>query len=181
MFCYSFMCRQRLLLLIPGILVLVTACTSPQKKLVRGMSSLQAQWQTNLAYQTQAPERTLDWPAALELLRANNLKLRQARTEVTNAQEAVRQVFRDLVPTLSMNAGVSKNLVDLPSVGANDVTFSVDSLFNVPGLVSFGARFYMTRLAKLRAEAAYALTEREQIIELYKLFWAAQEQLVEFD
>jgi hypothetical protein len=113
-------------------------------------------------------------------LQAHNLKLRQAATDVTNALEGVRQVYRDLVPMLDLQAGASKKMVDLPSIGPNDVTLSVDSFFNIPDLISFGARLYVTRLALIRAEAAYALTKREQIIELYKLFWSArgvQEQM----
>jgi hypothetical protein len=173
-------CRPRIrpplfLLVATVMVVFLAACTSPRTKIAREMGILQEQWHTNLAHQAQAPERPLDWPAALELLRAHNLKLRQAQVEVTNAQESVNQVFHDLIPTLSLNASVSKTLVDLPSVSPKDVSFSASSLFDIPGLVSFGARYYMARLGKIRAEAACALTEREQIIELYKLFWAAQE------
>ncbi|HSM86965.1 MAG TPA: hypothetical protein VLT16_12470, partial [Candidatus Limnocylindrales bacterium] len=150
-------------------------CSSPKQRVAQRMDSLRTEWKTNLAYRARLPERAVDWPAALAELRAHNLKLRLAATEVTNSQEAVRQVFRDLVPMLNLHAGISKRLVDLPSIGANDVTFSADSFFNIPGVLSFGARLYVTRLAELRAEAAYALAERQQIIDLYKLFWAAED------
>jgi hypothetical protein len=154
---------------------LVAGCKSPQTRIAHQVANLETRWTTNIVQQQQLPIRALDWPSALAELKANNLKLRQARTEVTNAQEAVRQVFRDLVPSLNLHAGISKRVVDLPSVGANDVSFSADSIFYIPGLMSFGARLYMSRLYRLRVEAAYALTERQQVIELYKLFWAAQE------
>ncbi|MCI0534617.1 MAG: hypothetical protein L0Z50_05260 [Verrucomicrobiales bacterium] len=133
------------------------------------VESLKKQWQTNLEAQANLPVRVLDWPTALAQLRAGNLKLRQARTEVTNSQEAVRQVFRDLAPTLNLRSGVNKRLKDISNLNFNDVTFSADSFFSLPGVVSFGARFYATRLYELRAETAFVLTEREQIIELYKL------------
>lgn len=139
------------------------------------MEGLRHEWATNLAWQATLPERTLDWPGALAMLQTQNLKLRQARTELTNAQEAVRQVFRDLVPMLNLHAGVAKRLVDVPTIGANDVSLSADSFFNIPGLVSFGARLYITRLGALRAESAAKLTEREEIISLYRLFWEAEE------
>src|SRR4051812_49097217 len=84
---------------------LLTACTSPRTRVAQGIEKLALEWQTNLAHQAQLPERTLDWPSALAQLRAGNLKLRQTRTELTNAQEAVRQVFRDLVPSLNLHAG----------------------------------------------------------------------------
>jgi hypothetical protein len=170
--------RSSVLIVILIATVAVTflpACTSPRTRVAERMGTLGTEWKANLEYQARLPERTLDWPGALAELRAGNLKLRQAKTEVTNAQESVRQVFRDLVPTLNLHAGLTKRLVDIPSVGANDVNFSADSFFNIPGVVSFSARLYINRLYLLRAEAAYALAEREQIIELYKVFWAAQD------
>ncbi|MFO1498471.1 MAG: hypothetical protein U1G07_08785 [Verrucomicrobiota bacterium] len=153
----------------------LAACSSPQARVARRAADLGLEWQTNLVHQIQRPERILDWPAAVALLRAHNLKLRQVRTDLTNAQEQVRQVFRDLVPTLNLHAGANKRLVDLPEVGGNDIVFSADTIFSIPGVVNFNARLYLSRLYLLRAEAAYALSEREQIIELYKLFWAAQD------
>lgn len=155
--------------------VLAMGCRSPKVRVAQHADALRLEWATNMAAQAHLPERILDWPAAVSQLRANNLKLRQSRTDLTNAQEAVRQVFRDLAPTLNLRAGVSKTVVDIPSIDADDVTFSADSLFTIPGVVNMSARLYATRLAKLRAEAAYALAEREQLIELYKLFWVSRE------
>jgi len=150
-----------------------TACRSPKTRVARQVESLRNEWQMNLNTQAHLPVRVLDWPTALAQLRSDNLKLRRARTDVTNSQEAVRQVFRDLTPTLNLRSGVSKNIKDISNLEFNDITFSADSIFSLPGLVSFGARIYATRLFQLRAETAYLLTEREQVIELYKLFLAA--------
>jgi len=109
------------------------------------------------------------------LMLSENLKLRQARTEVTNAQENLRQVYKDLIPTLNARAGVSKRIADLANISQNDVTLSADSFFNVPGVMSFGSRLYAARLYLLRAGAALELAEREQMIELYRLFFSAEE------
>lgn len=155
--------------------LLLLACRSPQERVGQRMETLRAEWQTNVLRQSQLPVREIDWPGALAELQANNLKLRQARNEVTNSREAVRQIFRDLTPTLNLRAGITKNLESLGSTTLDDITFSADSFFNVPGLVSFGARLYAARLFQLRAEAALELTEREQTVELYKLFLLAQE------
>jgi hypothetical protein len=157
------------------VLTLISGCASPREKVAERAGALGATWQTNVTYQAQRPEREIDWHAAVAELRANNLKLRQAQTEVTNTQEAVRQIFRDLTPTLNLRAGISKRLVDIPQISPNDATFSADSFFNLPGLVSFGARLYIARLQQLRAETVAALVDREQLIELYKLFWFAED------
>jgi hypothetical protein len=150
-------------------------CRSPQTRVQDRMKDLRVQWQTNVLHQSNLPERILDWSTAVTELRKNNLRLRQARLEVTNSQEAVRQIFRDLTPTLNLRAGVSKTLKNISSTTIDDVTFSADSFFNIPGLVSFGARLYVARLFQLRSETASALAEREQTIELYKLFLAGQD------
>ena len=60
-------------------------------------ASLIANWQAEVARHTALPERTLDWSEALALLERNNLKLRSARVDITNAQELAYQVFRDLI------------------------------------------------------------------------------------
>jgi hypothetical protein len=158
-----------------GLAMIAGGCGSPAKKVARHVGDLRQQWQTNMAHQAMLPERTLDWPSAVELMVSNNLKLKQARTEITNAQENVRQVYKDLIPTLNGRAGVSKNIADIGNIGPDDITLSADSFFNVPGVVGMSARLYGAQLYKLRAESAYALAEREQMIELYRLFFSAEE------
>jgi hypothetical protein len=155
--------------------LLALGCRSPQTRVDQHVRDLHLEWQTNLAHQAALPERVVHWNEAVALLLENNLKLRAARVEVTNSQEAVRQIYRDLTPTLSLRAGISKRLQDISAVTFDDVTFNADSFFNIPGLVSFGARLYTTKLFRLRSETAYELARREQVIELYRLFWAALE------
>jgi len=161
--------------LLSVIALMFSACSSPQKKVAGHMDRLRYAWETNLQEQASLPEKVLDWPSAVELVLTNNLKIAQAKAEITNAIENVHQVYKDLIPTLTMRAGVSKQLSDLANLNANDFTFSADSFFNVPGVVSFGSRLYAARLYAFRAQAAYELAEREQLIELYRLFYSAEE------
>lgn len=165
-------------LAMPACLLFAAAwigCGSPGKRVDRQVTSLREQWQTNVLRQANLPERSLDWPGAVRVMEAHNLKLRQARTELTNAQENVRQVFKDLIPTVNGRAGVSKRVADLSNIGPDDVTISADSFFNIPGVVSFSARLYAAQLYRLRAEAAAELAHREQMVELYRLFFSAEE------
>src|SRR5688572_9789576 len=76
-------------------IVLAIGCGSPNKKVTEHMERLRYQWQTNLTQQVNLPEQVLDWTNAAELVLRNNIKLIQSRTEITNAQENVRQVFKD--------------------------------------------------------------------------------------
>ena len=161
------------------LMVLLCACKSPEKQVSIHLEGIRAAWQTNLEHQVNLPERQLDWPSALELLLANNPKLRQARVDYTNNVENYRQIFRELIPTLNARAGVTKRLASLNTLSVEDVTFSADSFFNVPGIVNYAARIYVARLVLLRSRTAYQLAEREQVIELYRLFNGIQEEAAE--
>lgn len=170
-------CNMRLGLASALCFVFLTAgCLSPKKKITEQLPRIQSEWRTNVAWQAALPEQVLNWPQACSMLWANNLKLRRARNDITNNQESVRQVFQDLLPTLNLRSGVSKSIRDLSMTTLDDVTFSVDSFVNVPGLVSLNSRYFATRLGLARAKTLYQLTEREQSLELYKLFLDVQGQ-----
>lgn len=139
------------------------------------MPALRTHWKADVAHQSALPERRVDWSEAQQLLLASNLKLRSARVDITNSQELARQPYRDLIPTINLRSGVTKSLKNLPATSVDDVTFNVDSFFNVPGVVNFHSRLFSGRLAALRAQTAERLVEREQTIELYKLFLQSRE------
>ncbi|MDB6068800.1 MAG: hypothetical protein JWR26_5008 [Pedosphaera sp.] len=161
---------------IPSLaLVLLTGCLSPQNKVARELPALHHRWQADVARQSALPERALAWPEALALLQQNNLKLRAARVDITNSQELARQVFRDLIPTINLRSGLSESLKNLPAASINDVTFNIDSFFNIPGVVNFNTRIFAGRLSVLRAQTAFQLAVREQTIDLFKLFLEAGE------
>ena len=164
-----------------GLALAVTGCLSPQKKAAEELPALHAHWQADVARQSALPERTLDWPQALALMQANNLKLRAARVDITNSQELATQAYRDLIPTINLRSGVTRSIAGFPSTAFDDVTFNVDSFFNVPGFVNFSTRVFAGRLTLLRSRTAYKLTEREQTIELYKLFLQAQDNAEQAD
>jgi hypothetical protein len=173
--------RVALRLALPAVIATWLGCGSVDKRVGQRMDQLRVTWQTNLEHHANLPEQRIDWPTARQMMLERNLKLRQSRTDVTNAIENYRQIYRELMPTLNARAGVAKNLASLNSISPDDVTFSADSFFNVPGLVNFASRLYAGKLMMLRARTAYALAEREQTIELYRLFMGVQETQVEFD
>jgi hypothetical protein len=157
-----------------GLLIL-PGCVTPQKRIAREMPALRSQWQADVAHQSALPERRVSWLEALALLEKNNLKLRGARVDITNSEEIARQVYRDLIPTVNLRSGVTKSVKNLPATSFDDVTFNIDSFFNIPGVVNFNARLFSGRLSVMRAKAACQIAEREQTIELYKLFLEARE------
>ena len=155
--------------------LLLDGCLSPKKKVAARLPELRSQWTTNVVHQAALPEQTVDWAQAVSLLRVRNLKLLSGRFDITNRQDSVRQVYKDLIPTLDLRANANRSLKNLATTSLDDVTFSADSFFNIPGIVNMNARFFSARLSLLRAEMLYRLADREQFIELYKLFLSSEE------
>jgi hypothetical protein len=177
----SWLAARRSLIAIALMMAALCACRSPEKRVSERMEGIRVAWETNLQRQANLPVREMDWPNALSMVISNNAKLRQSRLDFTNTVENYRSIYRELIPTLNARAGVAKRLASLNTLSMDDVNFSADSFFNIPGLVNFAARIYVGRMMVLRARIAYQLAEREQTIELYRLFNGVQEQSVEAD
>jgi hypothetical protein len=158
-----------------AVLVALCGCLSPRKKVAERMANVRHQWQTNAVRQAELPTRTLDWDTAVEALRQNNLKLRRARADVTNAQENVRQIFKNLLPTITVRSGISQSIGEIGMTTWDDFFFDVNSFFNIPGIVGLNTRLFAARLSLMRALTFYELAERDQTMELYKLIVAFQE------
>src|SRR5688572_29605644 len=152
-----------------------SGCLSPEKKVARQLPELRAQWQTNAVHQASLPERVLDWDAAVQHLRENNLTLRRARVEITNAHENYRQIFKDLLPQINLRSGISQTIGEISATTWDDVALDVFGFVNIPGVVTFHTRSFAARLSVLRAHTLHELAEREQIIELYKLMLSFSE------
>lgn len=143
--------------------------------MAKELGGVRDRWQAEVHRQSALPDRSLNWTEAVAWLHQSNHKLRAARTDITNSEEQVDQVFRDLIPNVTLRSGVTKRLTDIGATSVKDVTFSIDSFFNIPGVVNFDARLFAARLGALRAKTAYDLVVREQTIELYKVFLEAEE------
>jgi hypothetical protein len=164
--------------LLPCLFLIVSAagCLSPSKKVDKYYQQVQAQWQSNVVAQRSLPTTNLDWSASVQLMEERNIKLRRARNDLTNAHENVRQVYKDLLPTLNLRSGVSRSIRQLSATAVDDVTFSVDSFLNIPGIVNMSTRLFAAKLALLRAQTVYQLSWREQVLELYKTVLDVQDR-----
>jgi hypothetical protein len=153
----------------------LSGCLSPHKRVDQRTAELRVEWQTNVAHQTALPPRTLDWGSAVAVLHENNLRLRRARADITNAHENVRQIFKDLLPSVTLRAGISQEVGEISMTDWDDIILDLTGFLNVPGIVNLNTRYFAARLAFMRSVTLYELAEREQTIELYKLMLAFQE------
>lgn len=167
--------RPEFVLLFAVVCCLLAACRGPERKVTEQMEDLRLKWNANVEYQANLPPRVIDWNEAVGIMLAKNLKIRQMSNDLVNARENVRQVYKDFIPTLNIQAGVSEFFTDVSNLGSEDVYMNASSFFSVPGVVNFRARLYAAQLMEFRARSAQELAEREQKIELYRLFFTAEE------
>jgi len=90
------------------------------------MTDVRGQWRTNVAHQAQLPERALDWDGAVAVLRENNLRLRRGRLDVTNAQENLRQIYKNLLPTITLRSGISQSVGEVSMTTWDDVFLDIN-------------------------------------------------------
>ena len=167
--------REVIFLFVAFFCIVFAGCRGPQRKIDEHMSDLRQQWDSNIVQQANLPTRMIDWNEAVGIMLARNLKLRQMSNDLVNAREAVRQVFKDLIPQPSVLVGVSELLTEIPGISADDVYMNASAFLSVPGVVNYRARLYAAQLVELRVRSAKELSEREQMIELYRLFFTAEE------
>ena len=86
--------------------------------------------------------------------------------DVTNSQEIAHARFIETSSPPSTCVGRLQKLEKSPRDFVDDVTFNMDSFFNVPGVVNFNSRLFSARLSVLRAQAAAQLAEREQTMSI---------------
>ncbi|HEX7861329.1 MAG TPA: hypothetical protein VF773_13435 [Verrucomicrobiae bacterium] len=175
--CCNVVARRGSLFAFIGIfcIALVAGCRGPERKVAAHMDDLRLRWDTNLTQQANLPTRVIDWNEAVGIMLAKNLKLRQMSNDLVNARESVRQVFKDLIPQPTVIAGVTEFFTEIPGISADDVYMNASAFLSVPGVVNLRARLYAAQLTELRARSAKELGEREQMIELYRLFFTADE------
>ncbi len=156
-----------LYILVPALWL--AGCFSAEMRVAEQLPNVQREWQAQVWRQSNLQETTVDWQQAMAQLRVGNLKWRSSRRDVASAKEAVQQVYRDLRPSLNLQAGLNRPLFDLPGVTSKDLSFSADSFITLPGVVGFNARKFAANLSLMRAQVAEQIQKRTQVVELYKL------------
>ncbi len=114
------------------------------------------------------PERVLDWDTAVSMLE-NNLILRSASEEIVKAEVAVRRVFLDRIPQLTLQGIYSQAIGDITELTAENIDASINALFQIPGFLKLRMDYYGAVLARYKARQQYEMVCREEVINLYSL------------
>jgi len=157
------------ILYIPVPLLWLVGCFSAEMRVAEQLPNVHREWQSQVRHQANLQEIEVNWQQAMAQLRVGNLKWRTSRRDVASAKESVSQVYRDLRPSLNVQGGLSRPLLNLPGVTSKDLSFSANSFITLPGVVGFNARKFAADLSLMRAQVAEQIQKRTQVIELYKL------------
>ncbi len=150
---------------------LFTSCQTPQETLPSTWANIEAQWKDTLAQDYNPGQPVpLTWDDAVKHMRANNIKLQRARLDIHRSQDSIRQIYWNLVPLLNVQLRANTRLQDISSISWSNLSFDINSLINVPGLINMQSNLFGARLSLLRAELALLLAEREQTMEIYRVF-----------
>lgn len=150
------------------------ACSSVQENLKKQEAFAENLFTETLEIQKSKQVLLLDWETAHRMMLSENLDVIRSRNALIQAREARSQLFRDLLPGVTISTSLNKALGELGTISDEDLRISVFSTVNVPGLISFRARHYAANLAVIRAEWALELTKREKLASL-------RENFVEFE
>jgi hypothetical protein len=121
------------------------------------------------------PQRQIDWDTAVSMF-TNNLAMRTAEEDIIKAETAVRRVFLDLIPQLTLQGIYNQAVTQFTELSSENFDVNVNALFSVPGFLHMRIDYYGAMLACYKARKQYDLAYRNEIANLYTLFRSFEEQ-----
>ena len=160
--------------------LLSTSCKTHQLLFEEQRQKQQEVWIQALETQAGIEEGTFTWDDALASLQAKNIEILKSRAAIADAQTTSKRVWKSLLPALYLQSTHNTELQDIDQLALNQFTFRLNGFINISGLLKFHPRLVTAKLSILYANINHGLREREQIIELYRLFLEARHSEQEF-
>jgi hypothetical protein len=148
----------------------LTGCKSVEENIQTNEINLKDVWKSSLVKLQSGEEEKIDWDEALEILLESNIDIASANLDIYKAENELKFVYRDLIPTLTLKGGYADFLGGTQTVFASGWTYGIDTFFNFAYLKEIPTRLYTSRLGLLRAETGKKLKKRQVVIDLYKIF-----------
>lgn len=150
-------------------LLLQTGCKSVDEHIAEQSETIH-RYHAELSIDPQElPEWWLDWDTAVSML-DSNLVMRNANEEIVKAEVAVKRVYLDLIPELTLQGIYSQTISDITELTSENFNANINAIFNIPGLFRLRMDYYAAMLACFAAQKQYELTYREEVVNLYDLF-----------
>lgn len=153
-----------------GSCIVVLGCAHPQTGVTKQENRIAEQFSNELLRIENLKDEKISWNDAVKLMTSANIDIISSRDQVKTAEEALTQVYRDLLPGASIGANVNKAITDFANLSGDDFALNVFSFINVPGLITYRIRYYASTLELMRARWAYELRIRELTIALHEQF-----------
>ncbi len=159
-----------------ALFALSASCHSPQSQVAEQETALASRISEQIFEIENRKGKRISWNSALDLMLRENLELRESRNQIITAQESVNQIYRDLIPGVSLTARLSRALTDFANLEQDDFALNIFSFINLPGVIAVRIRYYSATLSLMRAQWAYEASVREKTIQLHEQF--LQQQLL---
>jgi len=156
--------------LLAGLLLLLWAgCKSVGEHIEEQRTAIRRYYPELSIDPVDLPEQRLDWDTAVSMLESN-LVMRNANEEIITAEVAVKRVFLDLIPQLTVQGIYSQGITHITELTSDNFNANFNALFHVPGFVRLRMDYYGAMLASFKARQQYELVFREEVVNLYGLF-----------
>lgn len=152
------------------LLVMCLFSCQPMKRVQEQGDKLVSEYKALPDYES-LPVRELSWQQALLLMQKNNLELRQAYNNLSEARYQEKKIWREWIPSLNFGQYYNRKLFPGGNGGIpNDSQLSYNVIFNFPSLMELPMRKYTTSLAVFKAQKDIELKQKELTAQLYHLF-----------
>ncbi len=151
------------------MLLLLSGCASVEEQVTEQRKEIHSYHQELIANPTSLPVRSLDWDTALSMLE-NNLVMRNAYENIVKSEVAVKRVYLDLIPQLTIQGLYQQAISQFTELSADNVNVNINALFMVPGLLQLRMKHYAAMLVNYKAQRQYEVTYRGEVVNLYHLF-----------
>ncbi len=116
------------------------------------------------------PQKTITWEQAIDLIKRNNLEIRQAENTIRENERESLSVYTDMIPGVSYYGFIDSTIDQLSETvkGKNDISSNVNVSFSLPALTQVPYRVYSSKVQTFAAIKAREGKERELVSQLYK-------------
>lgn len=162
-------------------IALLSSCKSPQVEFEEETRHQAMAWKQAVESQETLEFKDINWDLALEKLQSHNVELLRAQAVIEDSRNSIKRVRNTLLPNIFLQSSNNTPLDDLDDLTLDQFSFRLYGFFNLSGLINFYPRIFAAKLSTIYAEITYKLKEREQIIELYRLFLEADATNTQLD
>ena len=158
--------------ILPCVLSSCVGMKSTNRRLSDKRQKLTAEYSAELEQVTSSThggELEATWNEAMEKMYLQNPSLIQADFRIMDARQRQRQVWRNLVPAITVSASDSFYIGDLGDA-FTDTSFRISSYISLGNLLDLPKTVYTNKLYFLGAKLQAENTMRQQVIALYRMF-----------